>query len=206
MGSAARRPEPEAAVKLAGEIRSSGVAVTLVVHEHKRLGRGIGLAMLAEELEAGDVGLEFLTGELKGSHDPSGIVFTVLAAMSGREREHIRDRVEAFEAVGGAFDGVAFLVALAVETGGPAASGTPALPMSLLVETFGDGVPDFAPSASVGSPRPVSRFVPATPPVSGDPRSSAWPTMIVRTGISCTPTTRTRSCGSGRSFPVRPRR
>jgi hypothetical protein len=38
-------------VKLAGEIRPSGVAVTLVVHEHKRLGRGIELAMLAEELE-----------------------------------------------------------------------------------------------------------------------------------------------------------
>ncbi|MFJ3824123.1 zinc finger domain-containing protein [Streptomyces nodosus] len=36
-------------------------------------------------------GLEFLTGELKGSHDPSGIVFTVLAAMSGMEREYIRD-------------------------------------------------------------------------------------------------------------------
>ncbi|MFB8395697.1 recombinase family protein [Streptomyces yangpuensis] len=87
---ATRRPELEAAVKLAGEIRSSGVAVTLVVHEHKRLGRSIELAMLAEELKASDVGLEFLTGELKGSHDPSGIVFTVLAAMS--EREYIRDR------------------------------------------------------------------------------------------------------------------
>ncbi|MCQ8831095.1 recombinase family protein [Streptomyces malaysiensis] len=82
-----RRPELEAAVKLAGEIRFSGVAVTLVVHEHKRLGRGIELAMLAEELKAGDIGLEFLTGELKGLHDPSGIVFTVLAAMSGMERE-----------------------------------------------------------------------------------------------------------------------
>lgn len=81
-------------MKLAGEIRSSGIAVTLVVHEHehKRLGRGIELAMLAEELKASDVGLEFLTGELKGSHDPSGIVFTVLAAMSGMEREYIRDR------------------------------------------------------------------------------------------------------------------
>ena len=54
--------------------RSSGVAVTLVVHEHKRLGRGIELALLAEDLKASDVGLEFLTGELKGSHDPSGIV------------------------------------------------------------------------------------------------------------------------------------
>ncbi|MFD0067046.1 recombinase family protein [Streptomyces sp. NPDC056690] len=89
---ATKRPELEAAVKLAGEIRSSGVAVTLVVHEHKRLGRGIELAMLAEELKASDVGLEFLTGELKDSHDPSGIVFTVLAAMSGTEREYIRDR------------------------------------------------------------------------------------------------------------------
>jgi hypothetical protein len=55
---ATRRPELEAAVKLAGEIRSSGVAVTLVVHEHKRLGRGIELAMLAEELKASDVGLD----------------------------------------------------------------------------------------------------------------------------------------------------
>ncbi|MFI6063415.1 recombinase family protein [Streptomyces sp. NPDC051286] len=54
---ATRRPELEAA----GEIRSSGVAVTLVVHEHKRLGRGIKLTMLAEELKASDVGLEFLT-------------------------------------------------------------------------------------------------------------------------------------------------
>ncbi|MDX2524667.1 recombinase family protein [Streptomyces europaeiscabiei] len=89
---ATRRPELEGAVKLAGEIRSSGVAVTLVVHEHKRLGRGIELAVLAEELKASDVGLEFLTGELRGSHDPSGIVFTVLAAMSGMEREYIRDR------------------------------------------------------------------------------------------------------------------
>ncbi|MFF4948687.1 recombinase family protein [Streptomyces chattanoogensis] len=89
---ATRHPELEAAVKLAGEIRSSGVAVTLVVHEPKRLGRGIELAMLAEELKASDVALEFLAGELKGSHDPSGIVFTVLAAMSGMEREYIRDR------------------------------------------------------------------------------------------------------------------
>ncbi|MEU6996085.1 hypothetical protein ABZ953_36215 [Streptomyces sp. NPDC046465] len=55
-------------------------------------GRGIELAMLAEELKASDVGLEFLTGELKGSHGPSGIVFTVLAARSGMEREYIRDR------------------------------------------------------------------------------------------------------------------
>ena len=89
---AASRPELDRAVALARELRASGVAVTLVVHEHKRLGRGLELAALAEQLRAGDVGLEFLTGELQGSHDPSGIVFTVLAALSGMEREYIRDR------------------------------------------------------------------------------------------------------------------
>ncbi|MBB2741248.1 UNVERIFIED_ORG: DNA invertase Pin-like site-specific DNA recombinase [Microbispora rosea subsp. rosea] len=89
---ATRRPELERAVTLAREMRASGVAVTLVVHEHKRLGRGLALAELAEELRACDVGLEFLTGELQGSHDPSGVVFTVLAALSGMEREYIRDR------------------------------------------------------------------------------------------------------------------
>ncbi|MGH3288735.1 MAG: recombinase family protein [Streptosporangiaceae bacterium] len=65
----------ETAVKLAREVRASGVRVTLVVHEHKRLGRGIDLTTLAEELKAAGVGLEFLTGELQGSHDPSGVVF-----------------------------------------------------------------------------------------------------------------------------------
>ncbi|MBT2511706.1 recombinase family protein [Streptomyces sp. ISL-98] len=89
---ATQRPELDKAVALAGELRASGVCVTLVVHEHKRLGRGIELATLAEELKASDVGLQFLTGELQGSHDPSGIVFTVLAALSGMEREYIRDR------------------------------------------------------------------------------------------------------------------
>ncbi|MFE2184391.1 recombinase family protein [Streptomyces sp. NPDC059455] len=33
-----------------------------------------------------------MTGEPKASHDLSCIVFTVLAAMSGMEREYIRDR------------------------------------------------------------------------------------------------------------------
>jgi DNA invertase Pin-like site-specific DNA recombinase len=89
---ATQRPELDKAVDLAGELRASGVRVTLVVHEHKRLGRGIELATLAEGLKASDVGLEFLTGELQGSHDPSGVVFTVLAALSGMEREYIRDR------------------------------------------------------------------------------------------------------------------
>ncbi len=89
---AACRPRLDRAVALARELRASGVAVTLVVHEDKRLGRGIELAALAEQLKTGGIGLEFLTGELHGSHDPSGIVFTVLAALSGMEREYIRDR------------------------------------------------------------------------------------------------------------------
>ena len=76
----------------AAELRASGVAVTLLVHEHKRLGRGIELAALAEQLRAAGIGLEFLTGELQGSHDPSGVVLTVLAALSGMEREYVRDR------------------------------------------------------------------------------------------------------------------
>jgi len=50
-------------------MRASGVAVTLVFHEHKRLGRGLDLTALAEQLKAQDVGLEFRTGELQGSHD-----------------------------------------------------------------------------------------------------------------------------------------
>jgi Resolvase, N terminal domain len=89
---AASRPELDRAVALVRELRVSGAAVTLVVHEHKRLARGIELAALAEQLKAGGIGLEFLTGELHGSHDRSGIVFTVLAALSGMEREYIRDR------------------------------------------------------------------------------------------------------------------
>ncbi|MFJ6661234.1 hypothetical protein ACIQNG_33545 [Streptomyces sp. NPDC091377] len=43
-------------MRLAGEIRSSGVAVTLVVREHERLGRGIELAILADEPKASEVG------------------------------------------------------------------------------------------------------------------------------------------------------
>ncbi|MDQ2877091.1 MAG: recombinase family protein [Actinomycetota bacterium] len=80
------RPELDKAINLARELRASGVAVTLVVHEPKRLGRDLELAALAEQLKAPDVGLQFLTGALQCSHDPSGVVFTVLAALSGMER------------------------------------------------------------------------------------------------------------------------
>ncbi|MFF1690380.1 hypothetical protein [Streptomyces sp. NPDC058254] len=33
-----------------------------------------------------------MTGELQGPDDPSGVAFTVLAAISGAEREYIRDK------------------------------------------------------------------------------------------------------------------
>ncbi|MEU9123178.1 recombinase family protein [Streptomyces sp. NPDC048506] len=77
---ATRRPELEATVKLAGEIRSSGVHLTIVVHEHKRLGRGIELAMLAEELKAGDVAkrLVITTGAKKGQHPSPATVMRML--------------------------------------------------------------------------------------------------------------------------------
>jgi len=78
-----RRPRPRTArVRRSDHLRGP----------RTQLGRGIDLATLAEDLKASDVGLEFLTGELQGSHDPGGIVFTVLAALSGMEREYIRDR------------------------------------------------------------------------------------------------------------------
>ncbi|MEU1734065.1 recombinase family protein [Streptosporangium sp. NPDC020145] len=86
------RPELERALALAAEMRASGLAVTLVVHEHKRLGRGSELVALAEQLRAAGIGLEFLSGELQGSHDPTGIVFTVLTALSDMERGYVRDR------------------------------------------------------------------------------------------------------------------
>lgn len=65
------------------------------------------------------------------------------------------DGAEALESVDGAFDGVALLVLLAVESGGPAASGSSVLSVPLLVETLGDGVPDSASSqvASVAAGR-----------------------------------------------------
>lgn len=78
-------PELDKAVHFAQEIRASGAAVTIVVHEHKRLGRGLELAALAEQLKASDVGLEFLTGKLQGSHDPSAIVFIRDRTLEGQE-------------------------------------------------------------------------------------------------------------------------
>ncbi|GIH92867.1 recombinase family protein [Planobispora siamensis] len=84
-----------------------------MVHEQKRLERGIELAALAEQLKAAGISLEFLAGELQGTHDPSGIVFTVLAALSGMEYEYIRDRTlegqESARARGKAIGGAAVI-------------------------------------------------------------------------------------------------
>ncbi|GAA2899869.1 hypothetical protein GCM10010517_65440 [Streptosporangium fragile] len=97
-------------VEVSREPGASGVVVTLVVHEHRRLGRGIEFAAPAEPFQAVDIGREFLTGELQGSRGPSGIVFTVLVALSEVEREYIHDRApEGHEsgrgtAIGGADD------------------------------------------------------------------------------------------------------
>lgn len=86
------RPELTKTIEFARELRTTGLGVTLVVHEHKRLGRGSDLVTLAEALKEYGVRLEFLTGELRGEHDPSGPMFAFCAAMSGMEREYIRER------------------------------------------------------------------------------------------------------------------
>lgn len=88
---AVTRPELDKAVALAREIRSSGrgrcARARAQAARPRHRARG-----LAEQLRAADIGLEFLLGELQDPHDPSGVVFTVLAALSGIEREYIRDR------------------------------------------------------------------------------------------------------------------
>ncbi len=56
-GGVPRSAPNSTARRLAREIRASGVAVTLVVHEHIRLGRGIELGGSAELLQAADIGL-----------------------------------------------------------------------------------------------------------------------------------------------------
>lgn len=89
---AGKRPELGKAMAAAQEFRRSGMTVTIVADEHRRIGRGLELAQLAEQLRASDVGLEFLKGPLRGAHDPTGVVLTVLAVVSGLEREYIREK------------------------------------------------------------------------------------------------------------------
>lgn len=88
----AKRPELDRAIEAARAARRNGKTVSIVAHNHKRAGRGLELANLAERLRGDDIGLEFLTGPLRGAHDPTGIVLTVLAAVSASDREYIRER------------------------------------------------------------------------------------------------------------------
>ncbi|MFE5543593.1 recombinase family protein [Streptomyces sp. NPDC056534] len=132
----AQRPELEKTVALARELRTSGARVTLVVHEHKRLGRGIELVTLAQDLKAADVGLQFLTGELQGSHDPSGVVFNVLAALSGMEREYIRDRT---------LEGHESARKRGKAIGGPTVTNSDMLTMALQMRAEGVSLRDMAP-------------------------------------------------------------
>ncbi len=89
---ATSRPELDRAVALARELRASGVTVTWSCTSTSGSAAASSWRRWPSSCRASDIGLEFLTGELQGSHDPSGIVFTVLAALSGMEREYIRDR------------------------------------------------------------------------------------------------------------------
>ena len=52
---ATRRPELDKAINLGRELWASGVSVTLVVHEQKRVGRGLELAALGQHQAIRDV-------------------------------------------------------------------------------------------------------------------------------------------------------
>lgn len=56
------------------------------------------LKAVAKQLKEASIGLEFLTGEVQGSHDPSGVVFSVLAALSGSTVISL-DRIEVYGGV-----------------------------------------------------------------------------------------------------------
>ncbi|MFI9366905.1 recombinase family protein [Kitasatospora sp. NPDC053057] len=71
-----RRPEMEAALALANNIKEAAPdqAVILAVHEMKRLARNAAeLMQLSADLEKADISLELLTGPLTGIYDPNGM-------------------------------------------------------------------------------------------------------------------------------------
>jgi DNA-binding MarR family transcriptional regulator len=67
---------------------SSGVAGTTGSSAARTTGVSLPAGLVARPLAAD----RMLAGELQGTHDPSGVVFTVLAALWGMEREYIRGR------------------------------------------------------------------------------------------------------------------
>ncbi|MFC4117310.1 hypothetical protein [Nonomuraea zeae] len=80
-------PACQVIVRVNGGVDAGDGAQTRGAQQNARRRCGVDL----RDAAAG-IGLEFLTGELQSSHDPSGVVFTVLAALSGMEREYICDR------------------------------------------------------------------------------------------------------------------
>ena len=89
---AVTRPELDKAVALTSEMRASGVRSRSSCTNTSGSAAASSSQRSPSSCAPPASGLEFLTGELQGSHDPSGVVFTVLAALSGMEREYIRDR------------------------------------------------------------------------------------------------------------------
>ena len=91
------RPERDRALRLATETGvPGGPPVILVVDELGRLARdSADLMALAAGLEAGGIRLEVLTGPLAGIWDPRGdgsVLFAVLAAAAGLDRNHRREK------------------------------------------------------------------------------------------------------------------
>ena len=92
------RPELEAALKLARDIKQSAPdqTVILTAHEMKRLARSAAeLMMLAADLQAAGIQLELLTGPLVGIYDPNGmgsLLFAVLAVAVQLDRDYIREK------------------------------------------------------------------------------------------------------------------
>ncbi len=92
------RPELEAALKLARDIKQSAPdqTVILTAHEMKRLARNAAeLMMLAADLQAAGIQLELLTGPLVGIYDSNGmgsLLFAVLAVAVQLDRDYIREK------------------------------------------------------------------------------------------------------------------
>jgi DNA invertase Pin-like site-specific DNA recombinase len=92
------RPELEAALKLARDIKQSAPdqTVILTAHEMKQLARNAAeLMMLAADLQAAGIQLELLIGPLVGIYDPNGmgsLLFAVLAVDVQLDRDYIREK------------------------------------------------------------------------------------------------------------------
>jgi len=92
------RPELEAALQLARDIKQAapGQDVIVTVHEIKRLARNAAeLMTLTAALQADGIQLELLTGPLTGIYDPDGLgsmLFAVLAVAAQLDRDYIRQK------------------------------------------------------------------------------------------------------------------